>query len=90
MARRRLDTSNINTTRLELISKGYLTHMDVMAFVPCGKNKATQILKEIRKQVKAEGLENHSRVILAKRILNYMGLTVESIKAGAKLESRGL
>ncbi len=90
MARRRLDTSYINTTRLELIGKGYLTHKDVMAFVPCGKNKATQIFNEIRKQVKAEGLENHSQVILAKRILNYMGLTTESIKAGAKLESRGL
>lgn len=90
MARRRLDTSYINTTRLELIRKGYLTHDDVMAFVPCGKNKATQIFREIREQVKAEGLENHRRVILSKRILSYMGLTVESVTAGAKLESRGL
>lgn len=90
MARRKLDTSKINITRLELIRKGYLTCSDVMDFVPCGKNKATQIFNEIQAQVKAEGLENHRRVILSKRILSYMGLTVESVTVGAKLESRGL
>lgn len=90
MPKRKLDTSNINTTRLSLIRKGYLTRNDIQAFVPCGKDRAAVIYKEIRKQIKAEGLENHSRVILAKRILSYLGLTMESITAGAKLESRGL
>lgn len=90
MARKKLDTTNINTTRLAIIQKGYLTKGDIKAFVPCGKNKAGDIYKEIRDQIKAEGLENHNQVILAKRILSYLGLSVESIKAGAKMENKGL
>ena len=90
MPKRRLDTSNINTTRLTLIQKGYLTPGDIKAFVPCGSNKASTIYNHIRAQIKAEGLENHSRVVLAGRILDYMGLSMESTKAGAKLEKGGL
>lgn len=90
MPKRKLDTSKINTTRLAIIRKGYLTPKDISAFVPCGKNKACEIYHEIRNQVKAEGLENHNQVILAKRMLSHLGLTVESITTGAKLESRGL
>lgn len=88
MARRKLDISNLNTTRLALIQKGHLTQSDIKAFVPCGKNKAAEIYNTIRNNVKSEGLENCSRVILAKRILNYMGLTVEGVTAAAKLESK--
>jgi hypothetical protein len=90
MPRRKLDTSMINTKRLELIHKGHLTVGDVKEFVPCGHNKASQIFKEIRQEVKDEGLENCSNVILVKRILKYLGLTVEGVTAAAKLESRGL
>lgn len=88
MARRKLDTSNINTTRLALIQRGYLTQSDVKDFVPCGKNKAAEIYKGIRESVKAEGLENCSDVILAKRILKFLGLTAEGVIAAAKLESK--
>lgn len=88
MPRKILDTSNINMTRLSIIQKGYLAQKDIQAFVPCGKNKAAQIFNEIRSDVKSEGLENCSRVILAKRILSYMGLTAEGITAAAKLESK--
>lgn len=90
MPRKKLDTSKINTKRLELIHKGHLTVSDVKEFVPCGKNRATQIFREIRKEIKDEGYENCSNVILVKRILKYLDLTVESVTAAAKLESRGL
>lgn len=90
MPKRKLDTSNINTRRLEILKKGYLTPGDIKAFVPCGNGKAGDIYRAIRAQIEAEGLENHSRVILAGRILDYMGLSMESIKAGAKLEKGGL
>lgn len=90
MPRRKLDTSHINTTRLSIIQKGYLTQKDIKEFVPCGKDRAGAIYREIRGQIKAEGLENNSNVILAKRILTYLGLTKESIIAGAKMERKGV
>lgn len=89
MARRKLDTSKINIRRLELIRKGHLNRAEIKEFVPCGKNKAGQIYKEIRQEVETEGLENCCDVILVGRILKYCGLTVEGVKAAAKLESRG-
>ncbi|NCU30356.1 hypothetical protein EOM57_00975 [Candidatus Saccharibacteria bacterium] len=89
MARRKLDTSNISTIRLSIVTKGYLDKSDVMAFVPCGKDKARDIFNRIRDDVKGKGLENCREVILAKRMLDYMGLSTESIEKAAKLESRG-
>lgn len=89
MARRKLDTSKINTRRLELINKGHLNRAEIKEFVPCGKNKAGEIYKKIRQEVEAEGLENCCDVILVGRILKYCGLTVEGVRAAAKLESRG-
>ena len=71
MARKKIDTNKLNTRRLELISKGYLTQQEVREFV-------------------AEGLENCSNVILAKRILKFIGLSVKDIEIAAKLESRGI
>lgn len=89
MPRKRLDTSVISTTRLNIVAKGYLNKADVMAFVPCGKDKARSIFNEIRDKVKSDGLENCQEVILAKRMLDYMGLKAETIKEAAKLERRG-
>ena len=57
MARRVIDTSKINQTRMKYISKGYLTRSEIAKFVPCGSVKASQIYHEIRSQVEAEGLE---------------------------------
>lgn len=90
MPRRKLDTSHINTTRLAIIQKGYLTQKDIKEFVPCGKDRAGVIYREIRSQTEAEGLENNSNVILAKRIISYLGLTKEAIIAGAKIERGGV
>lgn len=86
MPERKLDTSNINCKRLVLIQKGFLNQVDISQFVPCGHNKAGQIYKAIREDVKTEGLENCSNVILVKRLLDYMGLTVASVAAAAKQE----
>lgn len=88
MARRKLDTSNINTVRLAFIQRGYLTQADVKALVPCGKNKAAEIYQKIRKEVRTEGLENCRDVILAKRMLKFLGLTTEGVISAAKLESK--
>ena len=88
MARRKLDTSNINTVRLAFIQRGYLTKADVKAFDPCGKNKAAEIYQKIRKEVRTEGLENCRDVILAKRMLKFLGLTTEGVISAAKLESK--
>ena len=90
MARRKLDTKNINIKREELIQKGYLTRKEIMIFVPCGGNTASKIYQTIREEVKMEGLENCQNVILAKRMLDFMGLTAESIHAAAKLERKGI
>lgn len=89
MPRRRLDTSNISTIRLGIVTKGYLDKSDIMAFVPCGKDKAKVIFNKIRSNVRNDGLENCREVILAKRMLDYMGLSNETIKEAAKLERRG-
>lgn len=90
MARKKLDTSKLNIRRLELINKGHLNRAEIKEFVPCGKNKAGEIYKEIRKEVEAEGLENCYDVILVGRLLKYCDLTVEGVKAAAKIESKGL
>lgn len=89
MPRRRLDTSNINTTRLAILQRGYLTQADIRAFVPCGQNKATEIYQSIRSKVEEEGLENCRDVILAKRVLKFLDLTAEGIAAAARTERRG-
>ena len=89
MARRVLDTTDINIKRESLIQKGHLTRKDITVFVPCGRGTASKIYNSIREEVKAEGLENCQDVILAKRILKYMGLTAESVHAAAKIERRG-
>lgn len=88
MPKRKLDTSNISTVRLGIIAKGYLDKTDIMAFVPCGKDKAKEIYDKIRESVKKDGLENCRNVILAKRMLAYMGLSMESIKEAARLERK--
>ncbi len=86
MARRVIDTSKINQTRMKYISKGYLTCGEVAKFVPCGKTKASQIYHAIRDQVENEGLENCCNVILTNRLLDFMGLTAKEVKEAAKNE----
>lgn len=89
MPKKVLDTTNINITRLALIQKGYLTQGDIKAFVPCGKIQAADIYSKIREKVKEkEGLECCRKVILAKRILEFIDLTAEGIAAAAKLERK--
>ena len=38
--------------------KGFLNRKEVMDFVPCGSRRVDQIIENIRKDVKLEGLEN--------------------------------
>lgn len=86
MPRRTFDTSKINQTRMKYIRKGYLTRTEVAKFVPCGSTKASKIYHQIREEVEAEGLENCFNVILVKRLLDFMGLTVKEVKEAAKSE----
>ena len=76
----------INVKRLELLNKGFLTLKDIKEFVPCGTPKAREIYNSIRQEVEMEGLENCDQIILAKRILKFMGLTATDIRTAAKTE----
>lgn len=87
---KKIKDAKLNQKRMGLLAKGYLDKSDIKVFVPCGNVKAREIYNSIRNQVTSEGLENLREVILAKRILKFMGLTTESIKAAAKAERKGI
>lgn len=75
-----------NVRREELINKGYLNKSEIREFIPCGYKKACQIYDEIREKNKAEGIENLSDVVLAKRVLPYIGMSAKEVSAAAKQE----
>ena len=65
-----------------LMRKGFLNRTEVMAFVPCGARMANMIIDGIRKEVELEGYENlDENLILAKRIIAYLGLTEKKIES---------
>ena len=69
------------STRYRLMMRGYLNQSDVMRFVPCGQKRARDIMKEIKNNVATEGIENLDKnVILASRLIKYLGLTEARIK----------
>lgn len=78
-----------NIRREELIAKGYLNKREIREFIPCGYKRASLIYDEIRDKNKAEGVENLFEVVLAKKVLPYIGMTLKEVSAAAKLE-RGL
>lgn len=84
----KMDTTYLNSNRLSILATGYLRVKDIAEFIPCGRGTASKIFRQIRKQTEAEGFENCQKVILAQRILKYTGLTMEGIKAAAKLEKK--
>ena len=85
MGKKKCDVG-INVKRLELLNKGFLTLKDIKEFVPCGAPKAKEIYDSIRAEVESEGLENCDQIILAKRMLKFMGLTANEVRINAKTE----
>ncbi len=88
MRGKRADTPDLNIRRLEIISKGFLNKKEIREFVPCGQKRANEIYDEIRKSVKKEGFENLSDVILSKRMLKFLDLSIADIRANAKYEQQ--
>ncbi len=81
---------NLNIKRFELIKKGFLTKGEIQEFVPCGYNKACAIYNEIRNTVKKEGYENLADVVLAKRVLDILGMTAAEVRKNAEIEMKML
>ena len=79
---RKVDPDQLIVDRYNLMRKGFLNRKDVMAFVPCGTKMANMIVDDIRKEVALEGYENlDENLILAKRIIAYLGLTEKKIES---------
>ena len=79
---RKVDPDQLIVDRYNLMRKGFLNRKEVMAFVPCGTKTANMIVDDIRKEVVLEGYENlDENLILAKRIIAYLGLTEKKIEA---------
>ena len=79
---RKVDPDQLVIDRYNLMRKGFLNRKEVMSFVPCGTKMANMIVDDIRKEVLLEGYENlDENLILAKRIIAYLGLTEKKIEA---------
>lgn len=66
--------------------KGYLYKKDIIKFMPCGSSSAALIFHDIRRKVEQEGYENCRDVILAKRMLDYIGTDLPTLMQLAKIE----
>lgn len=78
---KRVDPDQLVIDRYNLMRKGFLNRKEVMAFVPCGARMANMIIEGIRKEVELEGYENlDENLILAKRMIAYLGLTEKKIE----------
>ena len=84
MCKKELKVSNIR--REELLHKGFLSIKEIREFIPCGPEKASQIYHEIRKKNTSEGVENLFEVVLAKKVLPYIGMTKAEVSSAAKVE----
>ena len=83
------DHSKINQKRLEIIEKGYVSRRDICEFIPCSYNKARKIWNTITSNIHKEGFEQiDDNIMLAGRLLNYLGLSEEKIKAAIEKENR--
>lgn len=79
---KKVDPDQLVIDRYNLMRKGFLNRKEVMAFVPCGARMANMIIDGIRKEVELEGCENlDENLILAKRIIAYLGLTEKKIES---------
>lgn len=79
---KKVDPDQLVVDRYNLMRKGFLNRKEVMAFVPCGARMANMIIDGIRKEVALEGYENlDENLILAKRIIVYLGLTEKKIES---------
>ena len=79
---KKVDPDQLVIDRYNLMRKGFLNRKEVMSFVPCGTKMANMIIDGIRKEVELEGYENlDENLILAKRIIAYLGLTEKKIES---------
>lgn len=79
---KKVDPDQLIVDRYNLMRKGFLNRKEVMSFVPCGTKMANMIVDDIRKEVALEGYENlDENLILAKRIIAYLGLTEKKIES---------
>ena len=79
---KKVDPDQLVIDRYNLMRKGFMNRKEVMAFVPCGARMANMIIEGIRKEVELEGYENlDETLILAKRIIAYLGLTEKKIES---------
>ena len=68
------------SVRYYLMIRGWMTASDIAEFVPCSRNTSYKIFKAIRAQNKLEGIENLHKVVLTKRVMEYVGITESSIR----------
>lgn len=75
-----MQVENLAAYRYEMMEKGYMNKSELSKFLGCGRKKGSKIFQKIMEDIKKEGLENiDSNIILAKRAVQYLGLTQKNI-----------
>ena len=85
MRQNQQDNEHRNIIREQILRKGYAHQYDIRRFIPCGREKANQILAQEMLEAEREGKSTITG-ISANRLPKYVGLTKEEIQAYAEQE----
>lgn len=72
------------SVRYYLMIRGWMTASDIAEFIPCSRDKSYKVFNEIREKNKLEGIENLHKVVLTKRVMDYLKITEDQIKKEMK------
>ena len=78
MRQNQQDNEHRNIIREQILRKGYAHQYDIRRFIPCGREKANQILAQEMLEAEREGKSTITG-ISANRLPKYVGLTKEEI-----------
>lgn len=85
MSRNKKRNEERNIIRQDILRKGYATVTDIRNFIPCGHEKAHEILRQETVNALNEK-KTTARGINSKRLLKHVGLSIEEIHEYAELE----
>lgn len=78
MRQNQQDNEHRNIIREQILRKGYAHQYDIRRFIPCGREKANQILAQEMLEAEREGKSTITG-ISANRLPKYVGLTKEEL-----------
>lgn len=81
-----------NQERFKILSQPLIGNTDVQKVVGVCKSKASEIIKEINKQVVADGKVPHANKVSSKRVMAYLDIDIDEViyLASKEIEMVGL